>query len=160
MDTTKILWISALFVVFILGWLSGQEFSEKEPFNFSLIGESNDVPSPQNHVEKDQIHVYKNSIVLDIEDASWAEFTDTNSMDPVIDVEANTFEIQPKSPEEVQKGDIISYESEQGLIIHRVVEIDQDEQGWYAIAKGDNLSKSDPKIRFEQIKGVVIGIIY
>ncbi len=46
------------------------------------------------------------------------------------------------------------------LIIHRVVEIGEDEQGTYFITKGDNNFFSDGKVRFGQIKYVTIGVIY
>ena len=41
-------------------------------------------------IKKDQIHVFENQVVLDIEGVTWAEFTDTNSMDPLFtgDVQA------------------------------------------------------------------------
>jgi uncharacterized protein (UPF0248 family) len=48
-----------------------------------------------------------------------------------------------------------------GTIIHRVVKIGQDSEGWYAILKGDNLSQEDPeKVRFDQVQRVVVAIIY
>ena len=36
-----------------------------------------------------------------------------------------------------------------------------DDEGWYAIMKGDNLEKADPyKVRFENVKRVVVAVIY
>ena len=47
------------------------------------------------------------------------------------------------------------------LIVHRVVRTGYDRNGWYAIAKGDNIEQPDPdKIRFDQINGVLVAIIY
>lgn len=119
--------------------------------------------SPSDHIKESQIHVLEDKIILDIKDASWAKFTDTNSMDPVIDAGSNSIELKPKSSEDVKVGDIISYHSEyaDGLIIHRVVEVGEDSTGWYVRVKGDNLEQKDPgKIRFSQIEGVVVGVIY
>jgi hypothetical protein len=84
-------------------------------------------------------------------------------MDPLFDADANSFEIKPNSPEDIQIGDIISYKSEYatGLTIHRVIETGEDEQGWFSIVKGDNLTEPDPgKIRFNQIHGILVGVIY
>ena len=119
--------------------------------------------SPQDWVPEKNIHVYRDRVIIEIDDPQWSTFTDTNSMDPVIDQGANAIQLVPKSPEDISVGDIISYESKytSGTIIHRVVEIGYDDDGWYAIMKGDNNSMKDPgKVRFSQVLRVVIGIIY
>jgi len=130
-----------------------QLFSDKAP----------ERPSPCNRVKESQIFVTNDRIVIDFQNAEWATFTDTNSMDPIIDAEANALEYAPKSPEEICVGDIASYHTKlsEGVVIHRIVEIGFDEKGWYATFKGDNLAYKDPeRVRFEQIERVVIGIIY
>jgi len=84
-------------------------------------------------------------------------------MDPVLDEKANAIEIIPKSNNNIHVGDIISYKSDyaDGTIIHRVIRIGNDEKGWYCIVKGDNNQSPDPgKIRFNQIKRVLVAIIY
>ena len=122
-----------------------------------------DRPSPQDHISERQIAVHGDRVVLDIQGAQWSTFTDTNSMDPVIDEGANAIQIVPQSEADVAVGDIISYESAyaDGITIHRVVYQGTDEDGTYYIAQGDNLPTSDPgRIRFAQIKRVVVAIIY
>ncbi len=122
-----------------------------------------EVASPSDRITEDQIHVYNSRIIIDLENAEWASFTDTNSMDPVIDAGSNAIEIIPKVPEDIHIGDIVSYESEyaDGVIIHRVIQIGNDDGGWYAVMKGDNNPEKDPgKIRFSQIRRVVVAIIY
>lgn len=84
-------------------------------------------------------------------------------MDPFLDEGSNGIEIFPDSPEDIKIGDIISYRFNQydDIIIHRVIEIGEDENGIYYIAKGDNNKYLySEKIRFDQIRGVLIGIIY
>ena len=84
-------------------------------------------------------------------------------MEPIIDIEANAIQIVPQKPSDIHVGDIISYNTKlsENRIIHRVIEISEDEEGWYAITKGDNLDKPDPfRIRFNDIKRIVVGIIY
>ena len=119
--------------------------------------------SPYDRIRESQIHVLNNRVVIDIEDPEWASFTDTNSMDPLFDYGSNAIEIVPKSSEELHVGDIVSYRSEyaDGVIIHRIIKIAEDEKGWYAILNGDNNDTQDPgKIRFSQIERVLVAIIY
>lgn len=118
---------------------------------------------PKDRVPEKAIAVYGDRVVLDIQGAQWSTFTDTNSMDPVIDKGTNAIQLPPESPDDIEVGDIISYhpENHDGTIIHRVVQKGEDEQGVYFIAKGDNLPTTDPgRIRFEQIQRVVVAIIY
>ncbi|MBN1792623.1 signal peptidase I [Candidatus Woesearchaeota archaeon] len=119
--------------------------------------------SPGDRIKEHQILVNKERVQIDLKDAQWATFTDTNSMDPVIDAGANAIEVTPENEDDLQVGDIVAYESEyaDGLIIHRIAYKGKDEKGTYFILKGDNNPTSDPgKIRFEQIKSVVVAIIY
>jgi len=120
-------------------------------------------PSPADHIKEDQIHVYDDRIVIEIKNARWAGFEDTNSMDPILDKDSNAIQVVPEKPEDIQIGDIISYQSEMfnAVIIHRVVDIGQDEQGIYYITKGDNNNEVDPeKVRFEMVRRILVAIIY
>lgn len=122
-----------------------------------------DKASPFDRISEEHIRVYSDKVVIYINNPEWAGFDDTNSMDPVIDKGANAIQIIPQSTDDIHVGDIISYESAyaDGVIIHRVIEISSDEDGWYCIAKGDNNPSQDPgKIRFSQIKKVLVAVIY
>ncbi len=135
--------------------------SVAETFSAVATGRSAEQLSPADHIQESQIKVYKDKIELDVQNAIWSKFTNTNSMDPFLDEGANGIEIVPTSEEQIHVGDIISYESKDNIIIHRVVKIGQDEQGTYFIVKGDNNPVQDPeKVRFNQIKGILVGIIY
>jgi len=119
--------------------------------------------NPMDRIPEKAITVYKDRIVLDIQNAQWSTFTDTHSMEPVIFQGANALQLVPKSEDEIKVGDIVSYKSEytDGTIIHRVVYKGEDEQGTYFVMKGDNLPTSDPgRIRFSQIQRVVVAIVY
>ena len=152
--------------VFMLGWLmSGfvaqADFDMEKPF--SSLFTAREVSSPSDHISKDKIHVYDDRIVIDLKGAQWAEFTDSNSMDPILDAEANSFEITPSTTGDINVGDIISYKPDNynGLIVHRVIDIGSDSKGWFAVVKGDNLRAPDAeKVRFSQINGLLVGIIY
>lgn len=168
----KLIFVFAM--IFILGWMSSNLYSHLSQISIekpSIVDgklvfnpiKSIEKASPSDHVKEHQIHVYSDRVYIDQEDIVWSTFTDTNSMDPLLDVGANGLEIVPKSPKEVNVGDVISYRSKyaSGIIIHRVIEKGRDGKGIFFIAKGDNNAEKDPeKIRFDQIEGVLVGVIY
>lgn len=129
--------------------------------NSLLTFSSAEIMSPQDHVSEEDIHVYDKRVVLDIDNPVWSSFTDTNSMDPLLDVGANGIEIKPQFEDDIHVGDVISYTSGNGVVIHRVIEIGSDEEGIYYITKGDNNPIADKdKIRFEDIQGILIAVVY
>jgi len=93
--------------------------------------------SPNDWIDENQIMVLGDRVIITVKNASWAKFTDTNSMDPLFDINSNTIEIMPKSPYELKVGDIISYKSRilGALVIHRIVDIAEDKEGIYFVAK-------------------------
>lgn len=137
------------------------KFDELEKLNTDQ--ETKDKPSPQSRIGNEQIFVYNDEVVIKVENPQWAIFTDTKSMDPVIDSSSKAIEVIPKSEEDIHVGDIVAYKSKykDGIVAHRVIEIGNDAFGWYAKLKGDNNDYADPgKVRFEQIKRVVVAVIY
>lgn len=118
---------------------------------------------PLSRVNEAEILVYGDRVVIDRRNIIWSAYTDTDSMLPVLNAGSNGLEVIPISEEEIAIGDIITYSPTwtNGLIVHRVIELGQDELGWYAITKGDNNPKEDPeKVRFSQVEGILIGVIY
>jgi len=141
----------------------GYEYSGGFDILSALKQDATEKPSPADRIKEDQIRVGNEDVVINIKGAEWASFTDTNSMDPIIDSEAHAIEVIPQSEDEIQVGDIVAYSSEyaEGSIIHRVAYKGKDENGTYFVMKGDNNPSSDPgKVRFSQIKRVVVAIIY
>ncbi len=162
-----------LLAIFIIGVIVGNIMDNssvnlEKPFSFDYVGyalgiDNIEMNSPSDHIGEEKIHVYSDKIVLDIEDASWSSFANTNSMDPVIDTGANGIEVKPSSPNDIKVGDIISFSSPltDGLVVHRIVDKGVDNKGVYFTTKGDNNPASDPgKVRFEDINGVIVGVIY
>ncbi len=127
---------------------------------FPELGSVFDKPSPSDYVEEQNIRVYSDRIVIFVDNASISRYASTKSMDPVLDSTANGIEIPVSNKNQIHIGDIIAYELDNGLIVHRVIDIGSDKDGWYCITKGDNNSSQDNKVRFEQIKFLTIGIIY
>lgn len=152
--------------IFILGLVSGMllnEINTEVPISEKpqIMANPNDKPSPMDRIPEKDIFVYNDRVVIKLRNPEWSRFLPTKSMVPVFDTGANAIEIVPRKAEDLQVGDIISYESEYGLIIHRITEIGTDEEGWYAQVQGDNNPDPDPfKIRFDQVRRVVVGIIY
>lgn len=164
MDFVKTLLLLG-FIGFLGIWLaSGIMANSERPASLNIFDSFNkERQSPSDWIKENQIHVYEDRIVIDLEGAVWSRFTDTNSMDPLFDKGSNGIEIIPESADDINIGDIISYKSEyaSGIIIHRVIDKGEDEQGVYFTVKGDNNGAADPgKIRFEQIEGVLVGILY
>ncbi len=149
--------VKVLVGILILAALSLCAFSLSD----KTILKSREVSSPSDRVQEEQIKVYRDRIILDIPGAVWSSFTDTNSMDPFLDIGANAIEVKPETPDSIEIGDVISYHSPYGVLIHRVVGKGEDGEGAYYIARGDNNTLSDPgKVRFEDVEGVVVAVIY
>jgi len=157
-----------LTAIFMLGFLTSNIYAglnTEKPSNLNITGDNrtDEVASPSAWIAENQIGVYSNRVILDVEDPQWATFTDTHSMEPVISSRSYAIEVVPKSVDDIKVGDIISYKSDyaDGTIIHRVIEKSSDSEGTYFILKGDNNPTSDPgRIRFNQVQRVVVAIIY
>ena len=148
-----------IFILFLIAFsITAISVSDKQ---LPIVFGGKELNSPSDWISEKQIKVYPNKIILDIQGASWAGFTDTNSMDPFIDKDSNVLQIKPSSAELIQVGDVISYKFENRIIIHRVILVSEDETGRYYIVKGDNNELQDPiKVRFNDITGVVVAVIY
>ncbi len=151
----------ALLIAGILAMLSLAVLSADERRMPASAFSGREVPSPGNWISEEQIKVYPDRVVLEIPHAVWAGFTDTNSMDPFLDESSHGLEVKPSSPEEIQAGDIISYRTPYGVFVHRVIGVEKDGKGIYYVVKGDNNATADPfKVRFSEVEGVLVAVIY
>ncbi|HLD37717.1 MAG TPA: hypothetical protein VJA86_03960 [Candidatus Nanoarchaeia archaeon] len=123
-------------------------------------------PSPDNslktgnYVGAGNIQVYDDRIVISIEHAMLGAYADTGSMIPVLDDKTIGIKVIPASDDEIRIGDIITFQRDGILVIHRVVEKGTDKNGTYFITKGDSNLFNDGKIRFEDIEYKTIMLIY
>ena len=154
-------------IVFVFGWVCasfvGSISLEERPMPTVLLDEIVDQPSPNDWIEEKDIFVTDDQVVIKIDNPKWASFTDTNSMDPILDDKTNAIEIVPQYPGQIEVGDIISYHGDyfKGVVIHRVIEKGVDDEGIYFILKGDNNQEPDPgKVRFDQVERVLVAVIY
>ena len=156
-------WLKRNFIIvpFILIILSLGVFSITDKQIPGNILGGKELSSPGDWIKEEQIQVYKDKVILEVQNPLWAAFTNTNSMDPFIDETAHAIEISPADGNAINVGDVISYQTSYGVLIHRVIEKGEDNQGLYYIVKGDNNSLRDPfKVRFSDVKGVVVAVIY
>ena len=118
--------------------------------------------SPGDWIKESQIEMRPDGVFIHFNNPQWAILADTNSMDPVFDSEAHLIQEVPMSQSQIQVGDIVSYAAPLGFtIVHRVIEINNDEEGWYAILKGDNNPTPDPwKVRFDMVRRVTVMVVY
>jgi signal peptidase I len=128
---------------------------------YALSVDSDIVDGPSDHIAVDNLKVFKDKAVIEKSGLKWARILDTHSMEPLLNSDSISLELLPQIPSDIELGDIISYKAGSIVIIHRVVEIGEDDVGWYAMTKGDNNEFVDPsKVRFEDIEGVLVGILY
>ena len=144
----------------IIGCLTAAAiYSSDVRYAFSLGSQESN--SPSDHLAAKDLRVFPDKAIIDKENLVWARIKDTHSMEPVLNVNSISLELPPNAPSDIKEGDIISFEQDSIVIIHRVVLTGEDELGWFAVTKGDNNANPDPyKIRFEQVTGVVVGILY
>lgn len=157
--------MSVAFIAVLLALLSGSNQLDNVSgyFLLDLYEEAIEENSPYDRIEEDQIKVYDSLIILHIEDSELVSLENTNSMDPLIDEDSNVIQIKPQNEEDIHIGDIVSYEDTftKEIILHRVVAIGEDSKGKYFVLKGDNVNSIDPvKVRFDQIVGVVVAVVY
>lgn len=164
MNIEKLIKIS---IIFILGFLSASligfyfVYGSELPFSlFNLSINTVNNSAPFDFVKEDQIQIFEDKIIININGASISRYAPTGSMLPVLDQGSNGIRIIPESELDIHIGDIITFEQDNMLIIHRVVEIGSDSKGTYFITRGDNNNINDEKIRFKDIKYLTIGVIW
>jgi hypothetical protein len=145
---------------FALGWACPTVYNCNSA---GRIPDSRPLSLPYDRVNQSDIHVFQDRIVVEVGNVSWAEYGDSGSMIPVLGEGVNGFYADPESEADIRVGDIVAYEPDwcDDLVAHRVVGIGSDEEGTYYLVKGDNRKEADPgRVRFSQIKHVLIGVIY
>ncbi len=119
--------------------------------------------SPQDRIDDGQVQVMNNRVVLNVNNVNKWYVLDTNSMVPIMDEGATLLTTEPISDEGIGIGDIIFFNSHSSetTIVHRVIDISSDSGGKYFITKGDSNPNEDAiKVRYSDIVGILIGIIY
>ena len=160
MEIVNILKISIIFLIgFLIASLLNYYFlyGLETPFLQNFTVKNN---APSDIIKENQIEILKDKVIIHVENPSISRYAPTGSMKPLLDKGANGIRIKPKTPEDVNIGDIVSFKNNNQLIVHRVVYKGFDEKGIYYITKGDNNSVVDGIVRFEDIEYVTIAIIW
>ena len=147
--------------------ITEQNESLKDYFNRLRVEGSTpwEFPQPYARIPAENIRISGSEVIIKVSGAMPVILADTNSMDPTADASSKIIVVQPRNERDVHIGDIVGYRcgqcGEDEVVMHRVIEIAQDEEGVYYTLKGDNLPAADPgKVRFSQVRTVVVGIIY
>jgi len=128
---------------------------------FFLLGQNDEVlNAPFDFISEDDISVYEDKIIIEIENYTLSRYDSSESMIPVFGESATGVGIKPNSKDDIHVGDIISFRQEDIMIVHRVVEKGIDDKGYFFITKGDNNILGDGKIRFSEIDSVLVALIY
>jgi len=150
-------------IIFLLGFLSANVaalYIDEIEVPFTDFSFNNDESAPFDFIKENQIEIYDDKVVINIEGASLSRYAPTGSMEPILDENSNGIKIKPESEEDVHVGDIVTFKQNNILIVHRVIEKGVDGNGTYFITKGDNNLVNDGKIRFDDVEYITIGMIW
>ena len=158
----KLLIASIIILTFLTGFLSNYAIkniylAKESPF---LISFSNIREQPNDWIKKESIEILKDKVIIHVKDARLSEYESSGSMLPILGENTTGIKIVPNSADEINIGDIVSFEKDNKLIVHRVIEKGKDKNGLFFITKGDNNDEIDGKIYFPEIKYVTIALIY
>lgn len=124
---------------------------------------SGEIPSPRVKIEPQEINYDKDSEVLSISNIKsplWVtSVQDSNSMEPLVDIgHIVVLSQDPKYLDALNLGDIIIWQRSDGIsIIHSIIDISQDESGWYCRTQGLNIPQPDEqKIRKNEVEWVAL----
>ncbi len=113
-------------------------------------------PSPKIRIKPEPVHIAGGTLtVTGLSGCFIAAIAPTNSLDPCID-DGMLVVLDPNvNVTDLICGDIIWYETPNYQAIHRIIEIGNDESGWWALCRGDNNPRDDGiKVRSHEIRGV------
>ncbi len=157
--------IIEIILIFALGFLSAYFIN----YSTELVGVENPISfiskgskdAPTDYLSLRDIQIQDGKIIINVGGGlSVSKYADTGSMLPVLDENTNGIKIVPKTEDDINIGDIITFERDDFLIVHRVIRKGTDSQGTYFITKGDNNLFSDGKVRSKDIKYKTIMLVY
>jgi hypothetical protein len=166
MDSLKILSYSLMFLVgflsciLVVGFLN---YNTEKPLSINglvLMNNQHNESAPSDWIKEGDIVTYGDKVIINVKGASISSYADTGSMRPVLDKDSNGIRIVPQSPDQIKIGDIVTYEKDGSLIVHRIIEEGTDNNGSWFVTKGDNNDFQDSRIYFKDIRYVTIGVLW
>ena len=118
--------------------------------------------SPNDWVKRDQIDYDNGLLIIKLKPNVFIYgVADTGSMDGLVDYGHNVILTDEFDRAELALGDIIAYGLYTKTILHRIVEVHEDQYGRWYRTRGDNCIDNDPNpVRDIQIKYLCLGILY
>lgn len=120
--------------------------------------------SPNDWVGRDQITYDDVTEILSIKlppNVKIFSIADTNSMDGLLDIGHNVIATDNFDRAKLAVGDIIIYQMYFTLVVHRLVEIKEDQNGRRYRTRGDNNVDVDPYyLRDLHIRYLVLAVVY
>lgn len=146
-------------VVFIAGFMVAYGVLNISLFGQPLFSPVGDVAlsPPGDYFSTEDVLLYDDQVVINIENARLNYYDSTGSMIPVLYEGAIGISVVPESADEVNVGDIVSYNKNGNLLVHRVISKSSD--GTTFVVKGDNAPTEDT-ISFEDIEHKLVGVLY
>ncbi|MBI2045350.1 hypothetical protein HYT23_04800 [Candidatus Pacearchaeota archaeon] len=158
MDLYRIIEVSMLLLILIL--LAGLLVFLSSPNFTGLSILNSEEYSPGDFIKEKDIEVGDGKITINIDDFILSGYNDSKSMAPILGEDSIGIEIIPYSESQIKVGDIITFEKDGVLIAHRVISIGTGKEGIFFVTRGDNNNADDGKIRFSQVRGILVGILY
>jgi signal peptidase I len=121
---------------------------------------SQQLQSPSDTLMQDSILLFEDKVIIHVENASIESYQDADSMAPFLTNYSHGLRIHPKSESDIHVGDIVSFTQGNRTIVHRVVNIQKENNTIYFVTKGDNAQNEDARIVFSDIEWKIIGILY
>src|SRR3990167_8508276 len=139
-------------------------YEQEEPQRLEVITEAEEKPSPKPRLSLNDTFLDELDELLEKHNGNSALMvgvTDTNSMEPLIDIgcQIALIPLTDAQKQDIIAGDIVWFKRmSDGAenVLHRVIEVND---GW-VVTRGDNLVVSDGPIPFKDIKGYCAMIIY
>jgi len=121
------------------------------------------MPSPRVDIAReDIICASKDVTVRSLKGVAISTVQGTNSMEPLIDI-GHTIILSNNSKyvDALDLGSIIIWNYNGERVIHSIIEIDSDSDGWYCKTQGLNITRPDSyRIRKRHIEQVLLGVIF
>lgn len=125
---------------------------------FSVVGRQE--PLPSDFIKEEDIYANDKGVIIKIENPILSRYENTGSMAPLLGEKSTGVGFKPNSQNDINIGDIISFNRDGMTVIHRVIKKSFDSEGVFFITQGDNNSDDDGKVRFSEIESVLVAIIY
>ena len=121
------------------------------------------MPSPRVDLTRENIICSTKDVTIrSLKGAIISTVTGSNSMEPLIDI-GHTIILSNDSKyvDTLDLGSIIIWNYNGEQVMHSIIEIDTDGEGWYCKTQGLNVTRIDPyRIRKSHIEYVLLGVIF